>query len=117
MTWGASEKNHWFHFDVSISMLRSSSGESFFFLISKCLKKQNKNTGPCVNPRPGLGNFLDDTKHKHPQIYIKLTRCKDNDGRKLPIKYYLSIGAVVIENRFTQINLVLVRQNLFYHVQ
>ena len=26
MSWGGSEKNRWFHLDVSISMLRSSSG-------------------------------------------------------------------------------------------
>ena len=30
-----------------------------------------------------------DTKHKYPQIYIKLTSFKDNDCKKLPCKLYL----------------------------
>ena len=37
----------------------------------------------------GFGCFLYDTKHKRPQIDIKLTRFKDNDSRKLRFKYYL----------------------------
>ena len=36
-----------------------------------------------------FGYFLFDTKHKCSQIYIKLTLLKDNDSRKLPLKYYL----------------------------
>lgn len=38
----------------------------------------------------GFGYFWYNTKHKHPQTYIKLTRLIDNDGRKLSFKIMLA---------------------------
>ena len=37
----------------------------------------------------GFGYFLYETKHKCPQIYIRLTWFKDSDGGKIPLKYNL----------------------------
>ena len=47
----------------------------------------------------GFGYFLYDTKQKSPQTYNKLTRFKDNDDRKLPLKYYLSSCCSFFEKR------------------
>ena len=51
----------------------------------------------------GLRYFLyHDTKHKLPQIYIQLTRFENNDGRKLPLKYYYYEALLLSRNNVKQ---------------
>ena len=57
-------------------------------------------SGTCTHIK-GLGYFLYDTKHKSPQIDIKLTPVEDNDSRKRPLNI-TCWGAVVCEEWLKQ---------------
>ena len=77
-------------------------GVSLHPIVVLGLHAQIGNTFDVIHPKllpnlcrglQGSGTFCitQNTKHKPPQIYNKLTRFNDNDGRKLPLKYYLLV--------------------------
>ena len=57
--------------------------DALIFQLIECFMRAGEIKFPVSNLTfkwlKGIGYFSNDTKHKHPQIYIKLTRFKENN--------------------------------------